>query len=394
MDQRLAAGALLAAASLGASSAAPQASRAADGGADAMLVYFGTYTQGPSKGIYVSRFDAARGVLGEPALAAESVNPSFLAVHPSGRFLYAVNEVADFEGEKAGAASAFAIEANGRLRLLNQSSTRGTGPCYASLDRNGKHLLVANYGGGSVAVLPVSAEGRLGPASAFVQHETLAVEGQQPKRPHGHSIDLEPAGRFALVADLGLDRVYVYRLTPEGGLVPNDPPFAAVEAGSGPRHVAIHPSGRFVYVLNEKSMTLDTFRFDPARGTLEHRQKVSSLPAGVGVAEGFSGAEVLVHPSGRFVYASNRGHDTIAAFAVDAEQGTVKPVGHTAMAGKTPRGFGIDPSGRWLIAGNQRSDSVSVFRIEAATGRLTHTGASVAVGAPVSVVFVAAPGGK
>jgi 6-phosphogluconolactonase len=359
-----------------------------------MLVYFGTYTNGTSKGIYVSRFDPATGILGEPALAAESVNPSFLAVHPSGRFLYAVNEVDRFEGGAAGAASAFAIESTGKLRPLNQSSTRGTGPCYVSLDRAGKHLLVANYGGGSVAVLPVAADGRLGPATAFVQHETLTgADAQRPKRPHGHSIDLDPSNRFALVADLGLDRVLVYRLTEKGDLVPNDPPFAAMDAGAGPRHVAIHPSGRSVYVLQETHMTVDTFSFDAARGVLTHKQKVSSLPEGVAVAPGFSGAEILLHPSGRFLYASNRGHDTIAVFAIDKDQGTVQRIEHAAMGGKTPRGFGIDPTGRWLLVGNQRSDTVSVFRIDPATGRLTNTGRSVAVGAPVSVVFVAAPTG-
>lgn len=359
-----------------------------------MLVYFGTYTSGTSKGIYVSRFDPATGVLGEPALATESVNPSFLAVHPSGRFLYAVNEVDSFEGSAAGAASAFAIETTGQLRPLNQSSTRGTGPCYVSLDRAGKHLLVANYGGGSVAVLPVAADGRLGAATAFVQHETLTgADTQKPKRPHGHSIDLDPSNRFALVADLGLDRVLVYRLTDKGGLVPNDPPFAAMDPGAGPRHVAIHPSGRSVYVLQETHMTVDTFGFDAARGVLTHKQKVSSLPEGVVVAQGFSGAEILVHPSGRFLYASNRGHDTIAVFAIDKVQGTVKRIEHATMGGKTPRGFGIDPTGRWLLAGNQRSDTVSVFRIDPASGRLTNTGQSIAVGAPVSVVFVATPTG-
>jgi 6-phosphogluconolactonase len=360
--------------------------------AESLFVYFGTYTSGASKGIYVSRLDTATGVLSPPELAAESVNPSFLALHPSGRFLYAVNEIDNFEGAGAGAASAFAVEPTGNLRLLNQSSTRGGGPCYVSLDRAGKHVLVANYGGGSVAVLPVGADGRLGPASAFVQHETLpGADPQKPRRPHGHSIDLAPGDRFALVADLGLDRVLVYRLTPAGGLVPNDPPFATMDAGAGPRHVAINPAGTFAYVLQEKAMTVDTFALDAARGTLRHEQKLSSLPEGVAVAEGFSGAEILVHPSGRFVYASNRGHDTIAVFAVDKDRGTLKPVEHAAMGGKTPRGFGIDPAGRWLIAGNQRSDTVSVFRIDPGTGRLTHTGQSVAVGAPVSVAFLAAP---
>ena len=368
-----------------------QASQPGAGAGGGLLVYFGTYTGGKSKGIYVSRLDAATGVLGVPSLAAESVNPSFLAVHPSGKYLYAVNEVDNFEGARAGAASAFAIAPTGALRPLNQSSTRGTGPCYLSLDRTGRHLLVANYGGGSVAVLPVGTDGRLGPATAFVQHETIAADPQKPRRPHGHSIDLEPSNRFALVADLGLDRVLVYRLTDKGGLVPNDPPFAAMDPGAGPRHVAIHPSGRSVYVLQEKHMTVDTFGFDAVRGVLTHKQKVSSLPEGVAVAEGFSGAEILVHPSGRFVYASNRGHDTIAVFAIDEDQGTVKLIEHVASGGKTPRGFGIDPSGRWLLAGNQRSDTVSVFRIEASTGRLTNTGQSVEVGAPVSVAFAAAP---
>ena len=359
--------------------------------ADSMLVYFGTYTQGASKGIYVSRFDAKTGVLGEPALAAESVNPSFLALHPTGRFLYAVNEIDDFEGKPAGAASAFAVEPGGRLRPLNQASTRGTGPCYVSLDRAGKHVLVANYGGGSVAVLPVGADGRLGEATAFVQHETLEAGAARPKRPHGHSIDLDPSGKHALVADLGLDRVYVYRLTPEGGLQPGAPPFVALDPGAGPRHLAIHPSGRHVYVLNEKHMTVDVFAFDAGAGTLAHRQKRSSLPEGVAVAQGMSGAEILAHPSGRFLYASNRGHDTIAVFAIDPA-GTITPVEHAAMGGKTPRGFGIDPSGRWLIAGNQRSDTVSVFSINTATGKLANTGQSIAVGAPVSVVFRADPG--
>lgn len=359
--------------------------------AAALLVYFGTYTQGPSKGIYAARFDAKTGVLGEPALAAESVNPSFLAVHPSGRFLYAVNEIDNFGGQKAGAATAFAIEGGGQLRPLNQSSTRGTGPCYVSLDRAGKHVLVANYGGGSVAVLPVGPDGRLGEATAFVQHETLPGEAGKPKRPHGHSIDLDPSGKYALVADLGLDRVLVYRLGADGTLQPNQPPFVSVDPGAGPRHVAIHPSGRHVYVLNEKQMTVDVFAFDAGKGTLAHRQKLSSLPEGVAVAEGFSGAEILLHPSGRFVYASNRGHDTIAVFAVDPARGTLRLVEHAAMGGKTPRGFALDPSGRWLIAGNQRSDTVSVFRVDAATGKLTNTGRSVGVGSPVSVVFVPAP---
>jgi 6-phosphogluconolactonase len=347
------------------------------------LVYFGTYTDAKSKGIYVSSLDTASGRLTEPELAAETVNPSFLAVHPSGRFLYAVNEVAGFQGEAAGSASAFAIEgASGRLRPLNQSSSKGPGPCYLSLDRVGRHLLVANYDGGSVVVLPVGTDGALGPATAFVQHRSSDAA-------RAHSIDVDAANRFAIAADLGLDRVFVYRFDPfRGGLAANDPPFISLDPGAGPRHVALHPGGRFAYVLNELSMTLTAMRYDPERGVLSATQTVSSLPDGIAVAAEFSGAEVLSHPSGRFLYASNRGHDTIAVFTVDEDEGTLRLLEHVSTRGKTPRGFGIDPTGAYLLAANQDSDSVVVFRIDAGTGHLTPTGQTVEVGSPVAVAFV------
>jgi 6-phosphogluconolactonase len=341
------------------------------------LVYFGTYTGAKSRGIYVSSLDTASGRLSPPELAAETVNPSFLAVHPTGRFLYAVNEV------EAGSASAFAIERpSGRLAPLNQSSSKGPGPCYLSLDRTGRHLLVANYEGGSVTVLPVGPDGALGPATAFVQHEGS-------KAPHAHSIDVDAANRFAMAADLGLDRVFVYRFEPaRGSLTPNEAPFVALAPGSGPRHVALHPGGRFAYVLNELALTVASLRYDPERGALEAFQTLSSLPEGVAVAKDFSGAEILAHPGGRFLYASNRGHDTIAVFAIDEKTGSLALLEHVSTGGKTPRGFGIDPSGAYLLVGNQDSDSVVVFRIDPVSGRLTPTGQSVEVGSPVSVSFV------
>jgi 6-phosphogluconolactonase len=361
------------------------------GTAPSTLVYFGTYTEGKSRGIYVSRLDPETGRITTPVLAAESANPSFLAVHPSGRFLYATNEVDVFEGAPAGAASAFAVDpATGKLTLLNQSSSRGTGPCYVSLDRAGRHLFIANYGGGSVAVLPVGNDGRLGPASSFVQHEGAGADPKRQKVPHAHSIDLDPGGRFVLAVDLGLDRVQVYRYDADrGSLVPHEPPFATVKPGDGPRHLAFRPDGRFAYVINELTMTLTAFRYDGEKGTLAEVATVSSLPVGVGVAPGFSGAEVLVHPSGRFVYTSNRGHDTIAVFAIDAASGAPRLVEHVPTGGQIPRGFGIDPSGRFLLAGNQKSDGVVVFRIDPATGRLRATGQTVEVGRPVSVAFAA-----
>jgi 6-phosphogluconolactonase len=351
----------------------------------ATLVYFGTYTGATSRGIYVSRLDAATGGLSAPELAAETVNPSFLAVHPAGRFLYAVNEVDEFEGEAAGFASAFAIDrVSGRLTELNRSSSRGAGPCYLSLDRTGRHLFVANYGGGSVAVLPVGEDGRVGPASAFVQHR-----GSGDGAPHAHSIDADARNRIVLAADLGLDRVLAYRFdSTRGTLVAHDPPFVALEKGAGPRHLALHPGGRLAYVLNELSMTLTAMRYDPERGALDPIQTVSSLPDGVAVARGFDGAEVLVHATGRFLYASNRGHDTIAVFAIDENTGGLRLLEHVPTQGKTPRGFGVDPSGRYLLAANQDSDTVVVFRIDPETGRLAPTGRSAGVGSPVSVAFV------
>jgi 6-phosphogluconolactonase len=268
---------------------------------------------------------------------------------------------------------------------LGRSSSKGAGPCYLSLDRTGRHLFVANYEGGSVSVLPVGPDGALAPATAFVQHRGSKV-------PHAHSIDVDAANRFVLAADLGLDRVFVYRFDPARGvLTANEPAFVELPGGAGPRHVALHPGGRFAYVLNELAMTVASLRYDPERGALDVIQTLSSLPEGVAVLKDFSGAEILAHPSGRFLYASNRGHDTIAVFAIDETTGKLESVEHVSTGGKTPRGFGIDPSGTYLLAGNQDSNSVVVFRIDPVSGRLTPTGQSLEVPSPVSVSFVSSP---
>jgi 6-phosphogluconolactonase len=338
------------------------------------IVYFGTYTGGKSKGIYVSILSES-GRLSAPELAVETSNPSFLAVHPSGRFLYAVNEDDD------GSASAFSIDdASHRLRLLNRTSSKGAGPCYISLDRTGRHLLIANYGGGSVTVIPVNADGTIAPASAFVKHPGDSA--------HAHSIDVDSSNRHAIAADLGLDRVFVYRFDPLKGMLGSDPSFVSLDPGAGPRHVALHPLGRFAYVLNELTLTITALSYDPERGALSAIRTVSSLPEGVAVTKDFSGAEILIHPGGRFLYASNRGHDTIGVFAISESDGTLHPVEHVSTGGKTPRGFGIDPSGKYLLAGNQDSDTVVVFQIDSSTGRLTPTGQKVEVGSPVAVSFV------
>jgi 6-phosphogluconolactonase len=363
------------------------AARAAAPGAGASLVYFGTYTGPKSKGIYVAPFDVATGKLGALRVAAETENPSFLALHPTRPLLYAVNETDNFQGEKAGSVSAFAIDpATGDLRALSRASTRGAHPCHLAVDRSGRHVLVANYSGGSVASLPIGADGGVGPASSFVQHSGSGGDPKRQKGPHGHMIETDPANRFALAADLGLDQVLVYRFdAARGTLVPADPPFARVEAASGPRHFAFSPDGRDVYVLNEMKITVTAFKYD--KGRLTEYQNVSALPAGTAITPADSGAEIVVHPSGRFVYSSQRGPDNIAVFARDAASGKLTLVEHVPTGGRAPRGFGIDPSGRWLLAGNHRSDQIVVFAIDSKTGRLKPTGQTVELGAPVSVAF-------
>lgn len=365
-------------------------SRPAAQAPDDWIMYVGTYTKAPSKGIYAYRFQSATGEvtpLGAAGLAAETENPSFLAVHPNQRFLYAVNEVSRYEGKDAGSVSAFAIDrATGTLTLLNRVSSRGGGACHLSLDRSGKWLFVANYGGGSVAAFPVHDDGTLGEASAFFQHEGKSVNAARQSGPHAHETVVSPDNRFVLAADLGLDKVFTYRLDPaKGGLAPGEPPFATIAPGSGPRHLAFRPDGKFVYVLKEMLSAVVAFRYDAGGGTLAELQTLSTLP------EGFSGdnsgAELATHPSGKFLYASNRGDDSIAMFRVDATKGTLTSAGRVSTQGKTPRGFAIDPSGRFLVAGNQNSGTVVVFRIDQQTGGLTPTGTVLQVGSPVNVVF-------
>jgi len=351
------------------------------------LVYFGTYTGPRSKGIYVAPFDAATGKLGTLRVAAETENPSFLALHPTRPLLYAVNEVDDYEGQKAGSVSAFAIDpATGDLRALSRTSSRGTAPCHLFVDRSGGHVLVANYSSGSVASLPIRADGGVEPASSFVQHAGMGADPKRQKGPHGHMIETDPANRFALAADLGLDQILVYRFDAKGGaLTPATPPYASLAPGSGPRHFAFSPEGKDVYVLNEMKVTVTALKY--ADGKLTEYQTVSAMPGGAEPTAADSGAEIVVHPSGRFVYSSQRGPDNIAVFARDASTGRLTLVEHVSSGGKTPRGFGIDPSGRWMLVGNQKSDQVVVFAIDPKTGRLIATGQTVEVGAPVAVTF-------
>ncbi len=364
----------------------------ADQGAkpDKLWVYVGTYTGKKSKGIYRCELDLATGKLSEAALAGEAVNPSFLAIHPNQRFLYAVGEVAQFKGEMAGGVVAFAIDPQvGSLKALNQESSRGAGPCHIVVDAQGKNALVANYGGGSVAALPIHADGKLAPAAGFIQHEGSSVNKQRQEKPHAHSINLDAAGRFAFAADLGLDKVLVYRFDgAKATLTPHAPPSASVAPGSGPRHFAFHPSGKYAYVINEMLCTMTAFAYDADKGTLKEIQTITTLPHEV--KQGYSTAEVVVHPSGKFLYGSNRGHDSIAIFTIDTATGKLTAAGHEPTKGKTPRNFNVDPTGNYLLAANQNSDSITVFRIDQKTGKLSATG-QVEVPAPVCIKFMAPP---
>lgn len=355
-----------------------------------MLVYIGTYTGPKSKGIYVSRLDMENGTLSEPELAAESTSPSFLAVHPTEKYLYAVNETNTFTDETGGV-SAFAIDrATGKLQALGQQSSEGAGPAHLTIDKGGRNVLVANYGGGSVAVLPINTrDGKLRSGSSFVQHKGHSVNPQRQAAPHAHSITTDPSGRFVYVADLGLDWIVIYQLDERKGLLTlNDPPNAKVEPGAGPRHFSVHPSGRYGYVINELNCTVTVFTRDTNTGGLTVLETVSALPPNVQMQSAFSGAELEVHPSGRYLYTSIRGHNSIALFTIDQNTGRLTYVGSTPTQGDTPRGFGIDPQGKYLLAGNQNSDTVVVFRIDDATGKLTPTGSKIDVGSPVCIKFV------
>ena len=352
-----------------------------------MLVYFGTYTRRESKGIYVARLDLKTGALSTNSLAAESVNPSFLAIHPDGNTLYAVNEIGNYQGEKAGAVSAFRIDhETGKLDLINQVSSKGAGPCHLVIDATGQNALLANYGGGSVACLPVEADGSIQPASAFVQHQGSSVNPRRQQGPHGHSINVDPGNQFAIAADLGLDKLLVYRFDAKAGtLTAHDPPSASVVPGAGPRHFAFHGSGKFAYVINELNCTVTAFNHDA--GTLRELQTVSTLD--VPQQKGFSTAEVQVHPSGKFLYGSNRGHDSIAVFTINQSSGRLTQIQVEPSGGTTPRNFGVDPTGTYLLAAGQNSDNVVVFRIDPNSGRLTPTGHELAVPTPVCVKFLA-----
>ena len=373
--------------------------------APAAQVFIGTYTRGwacppqnkdsapcTSKGIYRATFDPRTGKLGAPELAAESDNPSYVIVHPNGKLLYAVNEVGDYQGQKAGAVSAFAIEPSGKLRLLNQLSSQGADPCHLSLTASGKHLLVANYSGGNVSSYLLGADGSLKAGNTVADAGTHGPHANQDAA-HAHFIVEGPAPGLVYVADLGLDKVLVYKLDAASGhLEPNAAaPFATTPAGGGPRHLAIHPGGKFLYTNNELATSASVFTRDPATGALGATplQTLSTIPAGYSSPS--DNAAIQISADGRFLYVSNRGHNSINVFSVDAASGKLKTIQNVPSGGRQPRDFKLDPSGKLLLVGHQNSDDIYVFKIDPRTGKLTRSGGKLTVSKPVSFAFWKAP---
>jgi 6-phosphogluconolactonase len=344
-----------------------------------MLLYIGAYTNNMNKGITVAKFDPATGAISDMTLAAETSNPTFLELHPNGKWLYSICEISNFDGQKVGGLCAWSIDrATGKLTELNRVSTKGPGPCHVNLDRKGAMAMIANYGGGSTASFKILPDGKVSEAVSFFQHEGKGPVARRQDGPHAHSINPTPDDKYAVVCDLGTDEIRVYELVPSTGAMK---PHKSVKLapGSGPRHFAWHPNKRFGYSVNELASTVTAFTYLP--GDLEEIHSVSTLP------EGFKGqnttAEIRVHPTGRWLYASNRGEDSIAAFSVDSKTGKIAPLGNTPTQGVQPRNFFIEPSGRWLLAANQKTNNVIVLEIDQKSGKLQSTGKGITVGQPV-----------
>lgn len=362
-----------------------------------LLVYVGTYTEkirfgtgqifkGKGEGIHIYRVDPATGSWRPHAIAEGVKNPSYLALHPNRRFLYAVNEFKEFRGQASGALSSFTIDpANGKLQLINMVATHGTDPCHVIVDHTGKYALVANFASGSVAVFPVRPDGGLEEACEVVQHEGSSVDPVRQKGPHAHSVTLEDSNRFLYVPDLGLDRLMIYLFDAgKGRLRAHDQPWLETKPGAGPRHFLLHPNNNVGYLINELDSTIMALGYDSETGRVEALQTVPTLP------ESFQGhstcADIHIDPSGTHLFGSNRGHDSIVSYRIDSESGKLTHVAHIPTGGKTPRNFVIDPSGTSLSVANQDSDNVVHFRIDG--GRLEATGQITDTPTPVCLKFL------
>lgn len=346
------------------------------------FVYFGSHREGPKIGFSVAHFDTDTGKLTTPVFLEPAVAPAYFIIHPDGKHLYTCNS------DPGSDVSAYAIDpATAKLTLLNKKPSGGGDPSYVSLDNTNHYLMVANYLNGNFAIFALAPDGSIGERTAFVQHTGHGVDPKRQTHAFAHSIRVDPTNRFVLVADLGLDKLFVYRFDVKTGAVqPNDPPFASVKPGSGARHTLFHPNGRFVYLNNEMASTIIRFGWDSARGALTEFETVSTLPADF---KGNSAdSEMQLHPNGKFLYASNRGHDSLAVFSVDAQTGRLTLVEHAPTQGKTPRNFAFDPTGKWIIVTNHDSDNAVVFRVDPNTGRLTQTGQPISIPYPFCERFL------
>ena len=350
------------------------------------LVCFGSYSTPDKESVHLFQLNLQDGSLKKLNAVDGLTNPSFLKIHPNGKYLYTVNEVSAFDGKKSGGVTAFALDVNGgKLSKINQQPSGDTGPCHLTVDATGKYVLVAHYGGGSTSVLPIKIDGSVGAVVSQIKHKGSSVHSRQ-KAPHAHAVHVGPNNKFAFAPDLGIDKVLVFSFDEKTGAIAETKfDGAKLEPGSGPRHFGFHPDGKFAYVINEIKQTVTAFRYNAKRGRLRTLQTLSTVPHPV---DGNSTAEVLVHPTGQFLYGSNRGHNSIAIFRINEKNGKLTALGHESTRGSTPRNFGIDPTGQFLLAANQQSDNVAVFRINQDTGKLKFTGNEIKLSKPVCVRMI------
>lgn len=365
-----------------------QTVQADSGNSSRYIVYVGTYSQGDSEGIYRLEFDADTGSLKRLDGTNAIENSSFLAIHPNKKYLYAVSEVAQYQGKETGSVVAYRIEGDqGKLVELNQLATGGAVPCHLSIDSTGHSVVIANYTGGNISSFQLNENGKLhSPRTSLMQHQGQSINKQRQEAPHAHSANISPDNRFVYAADLGIDQIIIYRLDPQTAkLSGNDPAIITVKPGSGPRHFAFHPKKDFAYVLNELSCDVIAFKRNPENGDLETLQTISTVPE---VKSGYSTAEIRIHPSGNYLYASNRGHHSLAIYRIDQSTGLLTALGNESTGGKTPRNFNIDPTGKFILAANQDSNNIVVFRIDEKTGLLSKTENEVQVPMPVCIRFL------
>jgi 6-phosphogluconolactonase len=357
---------------------------------DTFRVYFGTSAKDEQRGIYMAELDMKTGTLSDAVRVSKAMRPGFIAIDSSGKHIYATGAGSTFEGRAPGVVSAFSILENGMLADLNSQPSGGAGPTHVSLDPSGNHLLVANYRGASCSVLPIRPDGALAPPSSTRVHTGSSIHPDRQTQAYTHSINTSPDGRFAFAADLGMDKIMIYRFDPTTGkLEPNDPAFTKIEQGGGPRHFTFHPTGKFAYVSLELSNKVTAFTYDTDKGTLNETQTVSTLPEGYRLPN--TTAEVITSADGRFLYVSNRGHDSIAIFSIDAETGLLTLLDRESVRGQIPRNFNIDPTGTFLVVANQKTSNVVVFKIDRKTGLIAFTGSEIKVPSPICVRFLAAP---